>query len=175
MQDQIYKILSSRSGKPLRQIIRDTKRTDFYLDAQSALDYGLIDAVVAGELPAPKPAAGGDAGRGAPTVEQDGRARAPDGVGTEPAGQASRNSLRRPSPAILSPDLALVPRRAPLFEQARGVAGHRMQRRRPAERARARAADHLIERQRVGVRAHLGARFLDRHVPHVRLAPAGTA
>ena len=57
MQDQIYKILSSRSGKPLRQIIRDTKRTDFYLDAQSALDYGLIDAVVAGELPAPKSAA----------------------------------------------------------------------------------------------------------------------
>src|SRR6267378_2237820 len=55
MQDQIYKILSSRSGKPLRQIIRDTKRTDFYLDAQSARDYGLIDAIVAGELPEPKP------------------------------------------------------------------------------------------------------------------------
>src|SRR5438067_10315040 len=55
MQDQIYKILSSRSGKPLRQIIRDTKRTDFYLDAQSSLDYGLIDAIVAGELPEPKP------------------------------------------------------------------------------------------------------------------------
>src|SRR5881392_859128 len=57
MQDQIYKILSSRSGKPLRQIIRDTKRTDFYLDAQSAREYGLIDAVVAGELPEPKPMA----------------------------------------------------------------------------------------------------------------------
>jgi ATP-dependent Clp protease protease subunit len=56
MQDQIYKLLSSRSGKPLRQIIKDTKRTDFYLDAQSALEYGLIDAVVAGELPAPQPA-----------------------------------------------------------------------------------------------------------------------
>jgi ATP-dependent Clp protease, protease subunit len=55
MQDQIYRILSSRSGKPLRQIIRDTKRTDFYLDAQSALEYGLIDAVVAGELPQPIP------------------------------------------------------------------------------------------------------------------------
>jgi ATP-dependent Clp protease protease subunit len=52
MQDQIYRILSARSGKPLRQIIRDTKRTDFYLDAQKALDYGLIDSVVAGELPA---------------------------------------------------------------------------------------------------------------------------
>src|SRR2546428_4396967 len=56
MQDQIYKILSVRSGKPLRQIIKDTKRTDFYLDAQNALEYGMIDAVVAGELPAPKPA-----------------------------------------------------------------------------------------------------------------------
>jgi ATP-dependent Clp protease protease subunit len=57
MQDQIYKILSSRSGKPLRQIIRDTKRTDFYLDAQKALEYGLIDQIVAGELPQPKPLA----------------------------------------------------------------------------------------------------------------------
>ena len=55
MQDQIYRILSSRSGKPLRQIIRDTKRTDFYLDAQGALEYGLIDAVVAGELEQPAP------------------------------------------------------------------------------------------------------------------------
>jgi len=53
MQDQIYRILSARSGKPLRQIIRDTKRTDFYLDARKALDYGLIDAVLAGELPLP--------------------------------------------------------------------------------------------------------------------------
>src|SRR5215510_6683840 len=56
MQDQIYRILSSRSGKPLRQIIRDTKRTDFYLDAKSAVEYGLIDGIVAGELPEPKPA-----------------------------------------------------------------------------------------------------------------------
>ena len=55
MQDQIYKILSSRSGKPLRQIIKDTKRTDFYLDARKAMEYGLIDGVVAGELPEPKP------------------------------------------------------------------------------------------------------------------------
>jgi ATP-dependent Clp protease protease subunit len=58
MQDQIYNILSSRSGKPLRQIIRDTKRNDLYLDAQRAREYGLVDAVVAGELPEPKPAPG---------------------------------------------------------------------------------------------------------------------
>jgi len=58
MQDQIYRILSVRSGKPLRQIIRDTKRTDFYLDAQGALEYGLIDGVVAGELAQPRPVQG---------------------------------------------------------------------------------------------------------------------
>jgi ATP-dependent Clp protease protease subunit len=57
MQDQIYKILSLRSGKPLRQIIKDTKRNDFFLDAQKALDYGLIDAIVPGEMAEPKPAA----------------------------------------------------------------------------------------------------------------------
>src|SRR5438045_6219065 len=34
MPDQIYNILSSRSGKPLRQIIKDTKPTDFYLGSQ---------------------------------------------------------------------------------------------------------------------------------------------
>lgn len=46
MQDQIYRILANRSGKPLRQIIRDTKRTDFYLDAPRARTYGLIDEIV---------------------------------------------------------------------------------------------------------------------------------
>src|SRR4051812_3599006 len=46
MQSQIYRILADRSGKPLRQIIRDTKRTDFYLDATRAKEYGLIDEVL---------------------------------------------------------------------------------------------------------------------------------
>jgi ATP-dependent Clp protease protease subunit len=46
MQSQIYRILAERSGKPLRQIIRDTKRTDFYLDAHRAKEYGLIDEVL---------------------------------------------------------------------------------------------------------------------------------
>jgi ATP-dependent Clp protease, protease subunit len=45
MQAQIYEILAKRSGRPLKQIIRDTKRTDFYLDVKKALDYGLIDGV----------------------------------------------------------------------------------------------------------------------------------
>jgi ATP-dependent Clp protease protease subunit len=46
MQSQIYRILSARSGKPLRQIIRDTKRNDFYLDAPKALEYGLVDQIL---------------------------------------------------------------------------------------------------------------------------------
>jgi ATP-dependent Clp protease protease subunit len=46
MQSQIYRILSARSGKPLRQIIRDTKRNDFYLDAPKALEYGLVDRIL---------------------------------------------------------------------------------------------------------------------------------
>ena len=48
MQKQIYEILAKRSGRPLQKIIRDTKRTDFYLDVKMALDYGLIDAIVEG-------------------------------------------------------------------------------------------------------------------------------
>ena len=46
MQSQIYELLARRSGRPLKQIIRDTKRTDFYLDAEKALEYGLIDGVI---------------------------------------------------------------------------------------------------------------------------------
>jgi ATP-dependent Clp protease, protease subunit len=46
MQTQIYEILSKRSGRPLNKIIRDTKRTDLYLDATKAVEYGLIDGIV---------------------------------------------------------------------------------------------------------------------------------
>lgn len=50
MQSQIYRIMAERSGKPLKQIIRDTKRVDFYLDAWKAKEYGLIDRVLGPEL-----------------------------------------------------------------------------------------------------------------------------
>jgi ATP-dependent Clp protease protease subunit len=48
MQAQIYQILAHRSGRPLQKIIRDTKRTDLYLDAKTAMEYGLIDGIVDG-------------------------------------------------------------------------------------------------------------------------------
>jgi len=46
MQSQIYQIMSARSGRTLKQIIRDTRRVDFYLDAWKAREYGLIDEVI---------------------------------------------------------------------------------------------------------------------------------
>ena len=58
MQAQIYRILSDRSGKALRQIIRDTKRTDFYLDAANAKEYGLIDEIVGVSAEVGAPTAG---------------------------------------------------------------------------------------------------------------------
>ena len=46
LQDQIYRILADRSGQPLRQILRDTKRTDLYLDSGHSNRYGLIDEII---------------------------------------------------------------------------------------------------------------------------------
>jgi ATP-dependent Clp protease protease subunit len=46
MQSQIHRILAERSGRPIKQIIKDTKRTDFYLDAWQAREYGLIDHIL---------------------------------------------------------------------------------------------------------------------------------
>jgi ATP-dependent Clp protease protease subunit len=39
-------ILAERTGQPMEKIIHDTDR-DFYLDAQGALDYGLVDEILA--------------------------------------------------------------------------------------------------------------------------------
>lgn len=54
MQAQIYRILADRSHKPLRQIIRDTKRNDFYLDAVRAKEYGLIDGILGASQAIPR-------------------------------------------------------------------------------------------------------------------------
>jgi ATP-dependent Clp protease protease subunit len=73
MQSQIYQILAARSGKPLRQIIRDTRRVDFYLDAWKAQEYRLIDEVIgAAKNPATEEALNAEedaeAGEGTPVV-----------------------------------------------------------------------------------------------------------
>ena len=38
-------ILSERTGKPIEEIARDCDR-DYYLSAEEAIDYGLIDSVL---------------------------------------------------------------------------------------------------------------------------------
>jgi ATP-dependent Clp protease protease subunit len=98
MQAQIYRILAVRSGKPLARIIRDTKRTDFYLDAKHALDYGLIDRILVqdalvAESRAERGGAGeekekrteGDASRGEPAREEVAEPAASHDEGREPA------------------------------------------------------------------------------------------
>ncbi len=45
MRDRINQILSERTGQPLETIERDTDRDNF-MDAETALEYGLIDKVI---------------------------------------------------------------------------------------------------------------------------------
>ncbi|HLF80800.1 MAG TPA: ATP-dependent Clp protease proteolytic subunit, partial [Anaerolineales bacterium] len=44
--EKINQILSKHTGQPMEAIERDVER-DFYMDAQMALEYGLIDTVLA--------------------------------------------------------------------------------------------------------------------------------
>ncbi len=46
MQDIIRRILSSHTGQPIEKIARDTDR-DYYLSAEQAVEYGLIDEILA--------------------------------------------------------------------------------------------------------------------------------
>ena len=43
--ERLNKILSDRTGKPLEQIMQDTER-DYYMTAEEALEYGLIDEIL---------------------------------------------------------------------------------------------------------------------------------
>jgi len=44
--DQMNRILAERTGQPLEKIERDTER-DYFLDADEAKAYGLVDQVIA--------------------------------------------------------------------------------------------------------------------------------
>ena len=45
MQDMIRQIISSHSGQPYDRVARDTDR-DYYLNADQALDYGIVDNIL---------------------------------------------------------------------------------------------------------------------------------
>ncbi|MBI4233500.1 MAG: ATP-dependent Clp protease proteolytic subunit [Chloroflexi bacterium] len=54
LQDKIRTILSQHTGQPYERVARDTDR-DFYLSAEQAVEYGLVDEVLA-KAPQPAPA-----------------------------------------------------------------------------------------------------------------------
>jgi ATP-dependent Clp protease protease subunit len=47
MQDVIRKVIAKHTGQPIEKIAHDTDR-DFYLSAEQALEYGLVDEILTG-------------------------------------------------------------------------------------------------------------------------------
>jgi len=47
MQEKIRNILAKHTGQSVEKIARDTDR-DFYLNAEQAIEYGLIDEILTG-------------------------------------------------------------------------------------------------------------------------------
>ena len=45
IKDELYQILADHSGKTFKQIVKDADR-DYWMSAQDALDYGMIDEIV---------------------------------------------------------------------------------------------------------------------------------
>ena len=43
--DRLTQILSERTGQPLEKVVRDADR-DFFMSAEEARDYGLVDEVL---------------------------------------------------------------------------------------------------------------------------------
>lgn len=49
LRDKLNKILSEKTGKNIRKIEKDTER-DYYLSAEEALEYGLVDKILKKEI-----------------------------------------------------------------------------------------------------------------------------
>jgi ATP-dependent Clp protease protease subunit len=45
MQEKIRTIISEHTGQPYEKIVHDTDR-DFYMNAEQAMEYGLVDEVL---------------------------------------------------------------------------------------------------------------------------------
>jgi ATP-dependent Clp protease protease subunit len=53
LKDQLNKILASHTGKPVEQIEKDTDR-DYFMSAEEAKNYGLVDNVITTRMEIPK-------------------------------------------------------------------------------------------------------------------------
>ena len=169
MQSQIYRILAERSGKPLRQIIRDTKRTDFYLDAGKAKEYGLIDDVLGRRdaRRAPTTAALAEQ-RPPPTAGARQRSRRPPAEIRPPTAERVRLSLTARGMWVASSPLMPQGTGSPRAERARcrelGCSRCRLQMpirfRRSRRRAVRRAAALFLLSSTIFGRSTTGASFL---------------
>ncbi len=54
LRERLYQILSKHTGQPLEKIQRETDR-DYFLSAEEAKQYGVVDEVITGKLSTPKP------------------------------------------------------------------------------------------------------------------------
>ena len=54
LRDRMNEILASHTGRPLEQIAADTER-DYYMSAEEAQDYGIVDVVTTQRTPARSP------------------------------------------------------------------------------------------------------------------------
>ena len=54
LRERLYHILSKHTGQPLEKIQRETDR-DYFLSAEEAKQYGVVDEVITGKLSTPKP------------------------------------------------------------------------------------------------------------------------
>ena len=54
LRERLYHILSKHTGQPLEKIQRETDR-DYFLSAEEAKQYGVVDEVITGKLATPKP------------------------------------------------------------------------------------------------------------------------
>jgi ATP-dependent Clp protease protease subunit len=48
MKEKLNQIICSHTGQPMEKVVKDTDR-DFYLTAEEAKQYGLIDEVIGGK------------------------------------------------------------------------------------------------------------------------------
>ena len=82
MQDKIRQIISQSTGQPYDKVARDSDR-DYFLNAEQAVEYGLIDEVLHppsdGQAKSESDSAGADSA--GPIVQKAGRARLDDAKG----------------------------------------------------------------------------------------------
>jgi ATP-dependent Clp protease protease subunit len=155
------RILSSRSGKPLRQIIKDTNALDFYLTrrARSITVWSTALSRVAGAEAGSRRSARRAADGAPPGPAESRRAGGEERAGGRAGGRKVKFPPFRPFLSSWKP--AIPPADARHSRRPNGATV-------PAERARAaRRADQLIQGQGVSEGSHLAPGLLDRHVPHI--------